>query len=98
MFLAHGVLFEISLTNFEAFSIQVNALDSTYQPLTLTSNSNKPEILKIMLPVAGVKIDGDFFPYQSNTKAWDDDDVGSMSHLTFFSPRCLITWWNHLIV
>jgi hypothetical protein len=29
--------------------------------LTLTYDSNKPEILKIMLPVVGVKIDGDFF-------------------------------------
>ncbi len=34
-----------------------------------------------MLPVGGVKIDGNFFPYQSDTKAWDDDDVGSMSHV-----------------
>jgi hypothetical protein len=61
MFLAHDVLFEISLTNFEALSLQVNALNSTCQPLTLTYDSTKPEILKIMLPVAGVKIDGDFF-------------------------------------
>ena len=61
MFLKHDVLFEISLTNFEALSIQVNALNSTCQPLTLTYDSNKLEILKIMLPVAGVKIDGDFF-------------------------------------
>ena len=36
--------------------------------------------------------------HQSDTKAWDDDDVGSRSHVTFFSPGCLITWWNHLIV
>jgi hypothetical protein len=61
MFLAHDVLFEISLINVEALSIQINALNSTCQPLTLTYNSNKPEILKIMLPVAGFKIDGDFF-------------------------------------
>jgi hypothetical protein len=61
MFLAHDVLFEISLTNFETLSKQVNALSSSCRPLTLTYNSNKPEILKIMLPVAGVKIDGDFF-------------------------------------
>ncbi len=61
MFLAHDVLFDISLTNFEALSIQVNALNSTCQPLTLTYDSNKLEILKIMLPVAGVEIDGDFF-------------------------------------
>ncbi len=61
MFLAHDVLFEIRLTNFEGVSIQVNALNSTCQPLTLTYDSNKLEILKIMLPVAGVKIDGDFF-------------------------------------
>jgi hypothetical protein len=61
MFLAHDVLFEISLTNFEALSIQINALNSTCQPLTLTYNSNKLEILKIMLPVTGVKINGDFF-------------------------------------
>jgi hypothetical protein len=61
MFLAHDVLFEISLTNFEAISIQVNALNSTCQPLTLTYDFNKPEILKIMLLVVGVKIDGDFF-------------------------------------
>jgi hypothetical protein len=58
MFLAHDVMFEISLTN---LSIQVNSLNSTCQPLTLTYDSNKSEILKIMLPVAGVKIDGDFF-------------------------------------
>jgi hypothetical protein len=61
MFLAYDVLFEISSTNFEALSIQVNALNSTRQPLTLTYDSNKPEIFKIMLLVAGVKIDGDFF-------------------------------------
>ena len=61
MFLAHDVLFEISLTNFEALSIQVKVLNSTCQPLTLTYDSNKPEILKIMLPVAVVKIDGAFF-------------------------------------
>ncbi len=98
MFLAHDVYcFEIGLTNSEALSIQVNALNSTCQPLTLTYNSNKLEILKIMLPVAGVKTDGNFFPHQSDTKAWDDD-VGSTSHVTFFSPGCLITWWNHLIV
>jgi hypothetical protein len=36
-----------------------------------------------MLPVGGVKIDGDFFPHQSDTKAWDDDDIGSTSHVTF---------------
>jgi hypothetical protein len=61
MFLAHDALFEISLTNFEALSIQVDSLNSTCQPLTMTYDSNKPEILKIMLPVAGVKINGDFF-------------------------------------
>jgi hypothetical protein len=37
-----------------------------------------------MLPVGGVKIDGNFFLYQSDTKAWDDDDVGSTSHVNFF--------------
>ncbi len=36
--------------------------------------------------------------HQSDAKVWDDDDIGSMSHLTFFSPGCPITWWNHLIV
>jgi hypothetical protein len=36
--------------------------------------------------------------HQSDTKVWDDDDVGLMSHITFFSPGWLITWWNHLIV
>jgi hypothetical protein len=51
-----------------------------------------------MLPVRGVKIDGNFFPHQSDTKAWDDDDVGSTSHVTFFSPGYSITWWIHLIV
>jgi hypothetical protein len=51
-----------------------------------------------MLPVGGVKIDGNFFPYQYDTKAWDDDDVDSTSHVNFFSPGCFITWWNHLIV
>ncbi len=99
MFLAHDVLFEISLPNFEASSIQVNVMNSTCQPLTLTwHDSNKLEILKIMLPVGGVKINGDFFPCQSDTEAWDDDDVGSTSHVNFFSPGCFITWWNHLIV
>ncbi len=91
--------FEISLTNSEALSIQVNVLNSTCGPLTLTwHDSSKPKILKIMFPVRGVNIDGDFFPYQSDTEAWDDDDVGSTSHVTLFSPGCLITWWNHLIV
>ncbi len=99
VFLAHDVLYEISLTNFEALSIQVNALNSNCRPSTLTwHDSNKPEILKIMLPVGGVKINGDFFPHQSDTKAWDGDDVGSTSHVNFFSPGCLITLWNHLIV
>jgi hypothetical protein len=58
MFLAHDVLFEISLTIVEALSIQINALNSTCLSLTLTYDSNKPEILRIMLSVAGVKIDG----------------------------------------
>jgi hypothetical protein len=99
VFLAHYLLFEISLTNFEALSIQFNALNSTCQPMILTFHGfNKSATLKIMLPVGGVNIDGDFFPHQSDTNAWDDDDVGSTSHLTFFSPGCLITWWNHLIV
>jgi hypothetical protein len=91
--------FEISLTCFEALSIQVNALNLTCQPLTLTLHDfNELATLKIMLPVKGVKIDGDFFPHQSDTKAWDDDDIGLTSHVSFFSPGCLITWWNHLIV
>ncbi len=91
MFLAHYVLFEISLTNFEVLSIQVNALNLTCRPLTLTFHGfNESATLKIMLPVGGVKIDGDFFTHQSDTKAWDDDGIGSTSHL--------ITWWNHLIV
>ena len=99
MCLAHNVLFDINLTNFEALSIQVNALNLTCQPLTLTLHDfNELATLKIMLPVKGVKIDGDFFPHQSDTEAWDDDDVGSTSHITFFLQRCLITWWNHLIV
>jgi hypothetical protein len=84
VFLAHFVLFEISLTNFEVLSIQVNALNSTCRPLTFTwHDSNKPDILKIMFLVGGVKIDGDFFPHQSDTKTWDDDDIGSTSHVTF---------------
>jgi hypothetical protein len=45
-----------------------------------------------MLPVGGVESNGNFFPHQSDTKAWDDDYVGSMSQITFFSPVCLITW------
>jgi hypothetical protein len=99
VFLAHYVLFEISLTNVEALSIQVNALNSTCQPLTLTLHGfNGSATFKIMLPVGGVKINGNFFLHQSDTKAWDDDDVGSTSHVTSFSPWCLITWWNHLIV
>jgi hypothetical protein len=51
-----------------------------------------------MLPVGGVKIDVNFFLHQSDTKAWVDDDVGSTSHVNFFSPECFITWWNYLIV
>jgi hypothetical protein len=51
-----------------------------------------------MLPVGGVKIDGNFFQHQSDTKAWDDDDIGSMSHINFFLPGGLITWWSNLIV
>jgi hypothetical protein len=99
VFLSHYVLFEIGLTNFEALSIQVNALNLTCRPLTLTLHDfNESTTLKIMLPVRGVNINGNFFPDQSDTKAWDDDDVGSTSHVTFFSPGCLITWWNHLIV
>ncbi len=99
VFLAHYVLFEISLTNFETLSIQVNAFNSTCWPLTLTFHGfNKSATLKIMLPVRGVKIDGNFFPHQSDTKAWDHDDLGSMSHVTFFSPGCLIPWWNYLKV
>ncbi len=99
VFLAHYVLFEISLTNLEALSLQVNALNSTCLPWTLTwHDSTKPDILNIILPVGGVKIDGNFFPHQSDTNAWDDDGVGSTYHAYFFSPGCLITWWNHLIV
>jgi hypothetical protein len=30
--------------------------------------------------------------HQSDTKAWDDDDVGSTSHVSFSSPGCPITW------
>jgi hypothetical protein len=37
-----------------------------------------------MLPVRGVEINGDFFLHQSDTKAWDDDAIGSMSPVTFF--------------
>jgi hypothetical protein len=92
VFIAHSVLFEISLTNFEALSIQINALNLTCRPLTLTLHDfNKSATLKIMLPVGGVKIDGNFFPHQSDTKAWDDNDVGSTSHVTVLSPGCLIT-------
>jgi hypothetical protein len=40
-----------------------------------------------MLPVVEVKIDGDFFLHQSDTKAWDDNDVGSTSCLIFFLTR-----------
>jgi hypothetical protein len=68
MFLTHDVLFEISLTNCKALSIQINTLNSTCQPLNLTYDSNKPEILKIMLPVAGAKIDSDFFHINLITK------------------------------
>ncbi len=46
-----------------------------------------------MLPVRGVKIDGKFFPYQSDTKSWDDDDDGSMSHVIFFLTRM----FHHLV-
>jgi hypothetical protein len=45
-----------------------------------------------MLPVGGVKINGDFFSHQSDTEAWDEYDIGSMSHAKFFSPGSLITW------
>ena len=60
--------FDINSTFSEALSIQVNALNSTCQPLTLTHDSSKPEIVKIMLLVAGVKIDGDFFCINLITK------------------------------
>jgi hypothetical protein len=53
--------FDISLTFSEALSIQINALNLICQSLTLTYTSNKLEVLKIMLPVVGVKIDDDFF-------------------------------------
>ncbi len=47
VFLAHYVLFEISLTNFEALSIQVNALNSIRWPLTLILHDfNKSATLK----------------------------------------------------
>ncbi len=36
--------------------------------------------------------------HQSDTKAWDNNDIGSTSHVTFFPPGCPITWWNHLTV
>ncbi len=98
MFLAHDVLFEISLTNFEALSIQVNELNSTCQPLTLTYDSNKLEILKIMLPVAGVKINGDFFCINLIPKLGMMMTLVQRLTLPFFSPGCLVTWWNHLIV
>jgi hypothetical protein len=49
MFLAHGVLIEISLANSEVLSIQVNALNSICRPLTLTLHDfNESEILKII--------------------------------------------------
>jgi hypothetical protein len=46
-----------------------------------------------MLPVGGVKIDGDFLPHQSDTKAWDDDEIGSMSQVNFFLSRI----FHHLV-
>ncbi len=93
------IVLRLACTNFHALSIKVNALNSTCWTFTLTLlGFNESATLKIMLPVGGVKIDGSFFPHQSDTEAWDDDDVGSTSHVTFFSPECLITWWNHLIV
>jgi hypothetical protein len=48
-----------------------------------------------MLPVGGVNIDGNFFPYQSDTKAWDDDDIGSMSHVNFL--LFLTRMFHHLV-
>jgi hypothetical protein len=60
--------FDIGLTFSEALSIQINALNLICQSLTLTYTSNKPEVLKIMLPVVGVKIDDDFFRINLITK------------------------------
>ncbi len=85
--------FEIGLTNSEALSIQVNALNSTCRPLTLTwHNSSKLEVLKIMLPVGGVKIDGDFFPYQS------DQSLGWWWHWFNVSCKLFLTRMFHHLV
>ncbi len=60
--------FDIRLTFSEALSMQINALNLICQSLTLTYTSNKPEVLKIMLPVVGVKIDDDYFRINLITK------------------------------
>jgi hypothetical protein len=98
----------ISLTKFEALSKQVNALNSTCPPLTLTFHGPIKLIvtsshgaicasclgrrLGLLIYMFGNLLNS---VHQSDTKPWDDDDVGSMSHVTFFSPGCLITWWNN---
>jgi hypothetical protein len=45
-----------------------------------------------MLPVGGVKINGNFLPHQSDIKAWDDVDIGSMSHVHIFTRM-----FHHLV-
>ncbi len=60
--------FDMSLTFLGALSIQINALNLICQSLTLTYTSNKPKVLKIMIPVVGVKIDDDIFRINLITK------------------------------
>ncbi len=71
--------FEMSLNNSEALSIQVNALNLTCQPLTLTWHGSS-EL------VGGVKIDGDFFSasiwYQSLGWWWRWFNVSCKLFLT----------------
>jgi hypothetical protein len=113
MYSAVSLSIWISLTKFKALSILANALNATCWPLTLTFHGSSnwwqllPMVQSALLVWVGdhdygllIYIFGNLCTpvHQSDIEAWDDDDVGSTSHATFFSPGCLITWQNHLTV
>jgi hypothetical protein len=88
----------MSSTTFEAVFMQINALNSTSQPLTLTFHgpiklmaASSQGAISLLVWVGGhnhsllIYIFGNLCTsvYQCDCKAWDDDDVGSTSHVTF---------------
>jgi hypothetical protein len=98
MCLAVSLSIQISLTKFKALSIQVNALNSTCRPLTLTFRgpiklmvTSSHGAIRTLIWVGDhdcgmlIYIFGNLCTsvHQSDTKAWDDDDVGSTSHIPF---------------